>query len=120
MSSSKQNPRPSPSRDVPNVTPGQPGGFIGEQGLISHGPSLVLKRLELSGYVEKLFSLDVTLLNSIGLTAPACLTPADFRPFGEWCATPFGGSAFRQSIVVAMTFFEYQKFTIKSWMSIIF
>ena len=60
MSSSKQHPRPSPSRDVSNVTPGQPGGFIGEQGLISHGPSLVLKRLELSGYVEKLFTLDVT------------------------------------------------------------
>ena len=83
MSSSKQHPRPFPSRDVPNVTPGQPGSFIGEQGLISHGPSLVLKRLELSGYVEKLFTLDVTLLNSIGLTAPACLTPADFKPFGR-------------------------------------
>ena len=82
MSSSKRVPKPSSIIDVSNVTPGQPGGSIWEHGE-SHGLGLVSQCLELSRYVDKLFTVNVTLLNSIGLTAPACLTPADFKPFGE-------------------------------------
>ena len=79
----KGSPKPSPSWEVPNVTPGQPGGSIGESGE-SHGLAVIFRNIEISRTVDRLFMFDRTQLNSIGATAPMCLKPADFRPLGEW------------------------------------
>ena len=66
----KGNPKPSPLVEISNVTPGQPGGFIGESGE-SHGLAVIARNMEISRSVDRLFSLDRT---------PMCLQPADFRP----------------------------------------
>ena len=78
----KGSPKPSPSWEVPNVTPGQPGGSIGESGE-SHGLAVIFRNIEISRTVDRLFMFDRTQLNSIGATAPMCLSPADFRLLGE-------------------------------------
>ena len=67
----KGNPKPSPLVEISNVTPGQPGGFIGESGE-SHGLAVIARNMEISRSVDRLFSLDRTLVNSIGATAPMC------------------------------------------------
>ena len=78
----KGNPKPSPIVEISNVTPGQPGGFIGESGE-SHGLAVIARNMEISRSVDRLFSLDRTLVNSIAATAPMCLQSADFWPLGE-------------------------------------
>ena len=57
------DPKPSPCWEVPNVSPGQPGGAIGESGA-SHGLVVITRNMEISRFVDSLFSLDRTLVNS--------------------------------------------------------
>ena len=78
----KDYPKPSPKGVIPNVTPGQPGD-IGGSGL-DHGLDVIFRRIGISKMVNDLFAFDRTQLDSIGASAPKCLTPEDFRPLGEW------------------------------------
>ena len=86
MSSSKDNSKSSPKGAVSNVTPS--GGGIDEQDE-SHELNVIYRSLELYRSVEKLFTLDTTHLERLGAWAPACLTPVDLRPLGEWMAHNF-------------------------------
>ena len=80
MSSSKDNSKSTPKGAVSNVTPS--GGDIDEQDE-SRELNVIYRSLELFRSVEKLFTLDTTLLERLGASAPACLTPVDLRPLGE-------------------------------------
>ena len=66
----KGNPKPPHIVEVSNVTPGQPGGFIGESGE-SHGLAVIARNMEISRSVDSLFSFDRTLVNRIAATAPS-------------------------------------------------
>ena len=76
------DPKPFPSWEVSNVTPGQPGGSMGVSGE-SHGLDVIVRNIEISKTVDIFFTFDRTQLDSIGAPAPICLQPEDFRPLGE-------------------------------------